>query len=80
MTANLSGKHFHAVPYGHSSVDALTQAVNLMSIPTLAILSPEGKLLTTWGRACVTKNYHGAVSAWREGREGVTWWQLVKFW
>ncbi|KAJ3037735.1 hypothetical protein HDV00_001385 [Rhizophlyctis rosea] len=80
MTANLLNKHFYAIPYDHPSISALSDAVNLVAIPTLAILSPEGKLLTTWGRAAVSKNSAGAVGEWREGREGVSWWQMLKFW
>jgi len=48
----------------------LAQQAGISIIPTLVILSREGKFITDWGRSAITTNYANCIDLWREGYWG----------
>ena len=52
-----------------------------MQLPTLLIVDYDtNAVLTSWGRSAVTKNKDNCINEWKNGRAGVSWMQLFRFW
>jgi nucleoredoxin len=59
----------------------LARLANVQMIPTLIIVDPyTGETISTWGRSAILKNPDGCLQEWRQGRSGVSWWQLIRPW
>ncbi len=66
------GKHFSLLPFRFKSFPVLTQVLSISMLPTVVIVSGEGRVITTWGRTAITSNRDGCVSEWKRGRSGVS--------
>jgi nucleoredoxin len=55
-----------SVPYGAASVAALKAQFEVKGIPTLVILAPDGKTITTKGRADVLSSPDTALATWEK--------------
>ena len=53
-----------ALPFGDSRKQKLNQLFGVQGIPTLVLLDSDGKVITTEGRAFVTKDPKGANFPW----------------
>lgn len=82
----ISGKGFLHVPFNmggrtsrHSPLRSEIQtALGVSMLPTLVILDgTTGKVLTSWGRAAVSRNFDNCVKEWKEGGSGCSWMTLV---
>ncbi len=51
------------------AAEALKQKFEVKGIPSLVIISPSGKLITTSGRNDVDSNPEGALTAWKKAAE-----------
>jgi thiol-disulfide isomerase/thioredoxin len=63
----------------------LASRYGVRTLPTVVVVgqSDDGgspRTITTWGRSAVMKNSRHCVDDWLQGKEGVTWLQLLKFW
>ncbi len=86
MKQFIAGKGFLHVPYNLASRNArwtplrreIQEAAGVSMLPTLVILDgASGKILTSWGRAAVTRNFDNCVKEWKEGSSGCSWMTLV---
>ena len=72
------GKGFLRIPYKHAARQRLQQKCGINMYPTLAIVdATTGQLITSWGRAALSRNKEGCLEAWRAGQSGCTWFELV---
>ena len=55
-----------AVKHGSPEARKLKKHFKVRGIPTLVILGPDGKTLTTDGRGAVSRNPSGAIAAWKK--------------
>ena len=76
----VSAKNFLYIPFPDALRTQLPGIVGVSMIPTLLVLSPEGKTVTDWGRSAVMKNPGGCVQEWKQGKAGVSWLQFLKPW
>ncbi|KAF9347574.1 Nucleoredoxin-like protein 2 [Mortierella sp. AD094] len=50
-------------------------------VPCLGVYDPiEHEVLTNWGGSCLRFNYDHCFEEWKQGGEGVTFWQMFKGW
>jgi len=70
-----------AVPYNDPiRIDILSEW-DTKGVPCLHIYDPiEHKILTSWGGSCLRFNFEHCFQEWKEGYEGVTFWQIIKGW
>ena len=61
-----SNMKWYTLPYGSLEGNKLTQKYGIRGIPTLVIVSPNGKTITTNGRGDVTSNPNGALAKWMQ--------------
>jgi nucleoredoxin len=57
---------WYTLPYGSIDGNKLAQEYGITGIPTLVIVSPNGKTITRNGRGDVTYNPNGALAAWKK--------------
>ena len=58
-----------AVKYGSPAARNLKKHFKVGTIPTLVILGPDGRPLTTDGRGAVSRNPGGAIAAWKKSSQ-----------
>ncbi|KNC80088.1 hypothetical protein SARC_07531 [Sphaeroforma arctica JP610] len=80
MMEYVEDKNFVCIKYDEDLVGELPSAFTVTMVPTLAIISPENECITTWGRSAIDKNAENCIAEWKQGRPGVSWMQLLKFW
>eukprot|EP00467_Chlorarachnion_reptans_P020665 CAMPEP_0114514240 /NCGR_PEP_ID=MMETSP0109-20121206/16039_1 /TAXON_ID=29199 /ORGANISM="Chlorarachnion reptans, Strain CCCM449" /LENGTH=176 /DNA_ID=CAMNT_0001694249 /DNA_START=135 /DNA_END=662 /DNA_ORIENTATION=- len=64
MIEYIKGKGFLWVDFRSQSRKDLIQKLNISSLPTLVIVSPEGEVITDFGRLAVTSNPDTCVADW----------------
>ena len=76
--ACLAGKSsFLTIPFHHNQRrKTLVDKYKVVALPTVIILSHEGKVVTDWGRSAIVYNEDGCVDAWEKGDAGITNTQL----
>jgi nucleoredoxin len=81
MQDYIQDKGWLNVSWEASSIrDGLFTQYGIYSIPTLLVLDRTGKVITTWGKSAILKNSKGCIDEWKQGRSGVGWLQLLRFW
>eukprot|EP01134_Creolimax_fragrantissima_P007117 CFRG7117T1 len=80
MMDYVNGKSFICIRYGDQLRTELPSTFTVTMLPTLAVISHENRLLTTWGRSAIDKNEANCLTEWKNGQAGVSWMQLLKFW
>lgn len=84
QASNTEGKPWISIPFANetdSIKQGLAQSCAVSMIPTLVIVNAEtGKKITDWGRSAVMKNYDHCLDEWKQGRHGISWYQLLKPW
>ena len=51
----------------------------IYALPTLQIVGPDGASITNWGRAAVMRNPDRCVEAWKNGKSGASFLELLGF-
>ncbi|KAF9901748.1 hypothetical protein BX616_002170 [Lobosporangium transversale] len=70
-----------AIPYNDPvRIDILTEW-QTQGVPCLHIYDPvEHEILTSWGGSCLRFNFDHCMEDWKQGYQGVTYWQILKGW
>jgi hypothetical protein len=56
----------------------LGQVLGVSMLPTCVVVEAKtGRRVTSWGRSCVERNGEKCLEEWREGREGVSYFQAM---
>ncbi|KAF9199327.1 Neurexin 1, isoform A [Haplosporangium sp. Z 27] len=70
-----------AVPYNDPIRIDLLNDWQTKGVPSLGIYDPiEHEVLTNWGGSCLRFNFDNCYDIWKQGGEGVTFWQIIKGW
>jgi hypothetical protein len=70
-----------AVPYNDPIRMDILSDWQTKGVPCLHIYDPIAhEILTSWGGSCLRFNFDNCFQEWKQGREGVTFWQIFKGW
>ena len=63
---------FYRVPFAQQEkIEELMKRFKVVGIPTLAILHPDGTVLTTNGRGAVSSNKKSCIASWKQKKTGL---------
>lgn len=63
-----------------SKADELRAKFGIYALPTVQVLSADGKSLTSWGKSAITRNPSGCVQAWKKNHSGAGILSMMGLW
>lgn len=74
-------EHFLRIPFAdQAKIKELNARFGIYALPTLQIIGADGKDLTSWGRAAVTRNKERCIAQWKKGGSGASFPSLLGLW